>query len=85
MSLKAKTEWIVGLDDQEKKKMVELLAINNKVLDKLREIVYNTIKNDEKVKSTDYSDPSWSHKQAHLNGRADMARYILNLLEIKES
>lgn len=57
---------------------------SHKVLDRLQEICYNSITSEEKVKAVDYDSPSWSHKQAHLNGRIEAYREIVELLNISD-
>lgn len=80
-----KTIWFQDLKtSKEKEDFVNTLLNSQKVLDKLREIVYNMSIDREKVKSTDYDSPSWSHKQAHFNGEQAAYQKILDLLEFKE-
>lgn len=81
---RVKAPWYQGLNSKEKEDFVNTLLSSQKVLDKLREIVYNMSINEEKVKTIDYDSPSWSHKQAHLNGKLEAYRTVLDLLTFKE-
>lgn len=81
---KLKTVWFQDLPKADQENFKQLVLSSEKVLDKLRKIVYNMSIDEEKVKTVDYDSPSWSHKQAHLNGKAEAFREIMNLLEIKE-
>lgn len=38
----------------------------------------------ERPKADDYDCPSWSHKQAHLNGELAMLNKVTDLLTIKD-
>ena len=77
--------WLKDLkDSKEREEFTNTLLNSQKVLDKLSKIVYNMCIDGEKVKSTDYDSPSWSHKQAHLNGERAAYQKILSLLDFKE-
>jgi hypothetical protein len=52
------------------------------VLDRLKEIVYNTIKESE-IKTNDYSSPSWAYLQAHQNGRREALEEIIKLITVE--
>lgn len=77
-----KTEWLGSLRGEERENFKNSILSSKIVLDKLQEIVYNMYKKDESINSTDYDSPSWSHKQAHTNGRRDALRQILDLVTI---
>lgn len=57
---------------------------SEKVLDRAASIVYNMSIVESRTKSTDYDSPSWSHKQAHLNGRLEALREIASLLKVSD-
>ena len=76
--------WLTGLNPKEREEMKNFIVANEKVLDKLKEILYNIVVKKEEVKLDDYNNPSWSHKQAHLNGEQALARKMLEVLTIKE-
>lgn len=79
-----KVQWFQDLSSKEKEDFTNTLLSSEKVLDKLRKIVYNMCINEEKVKTIDYDSPSWSHKQAHMNGKLEAYRTVLDLLTFKE-
>ena len=79
-----KTAWFQDLPKADQENFKQLVLSSEKVLDKLRKIVYNMSIEEERVKTIDYDSPSWSHKQAHLNGKAEAFREIMNLLDFKE-
>lgn len=72
--------WLVEAEDAEyrKKEIIE----SEKVLDILKEIVYNIRRKKEKIRLEDYSQVDWSHKQAHLNGYNEALRHIESILDI---
>lgn len=76
--------WTHGLKGEEAKKMQELVVSNKFLLDRLVEILYNMQEKRESSVLADYDTPSWSHKQAHLNGEAAMIRKLADLIEVKE-
>jgi len=69
---------------QEREEIKNSLLSEQKVLDKLREILYNMQVSKEASVLADYDTPSWSHKQAHLNGEAAMLRKIIDIVTIRE-
>ena len=80
-----KAVWFQHLKDKtEQDKFRQMVLGSHKVLDRLQEICYNSITSEEKVKAVDYDSPSWSHKQAHLNGRIEAYREIVELLNISD-
>lgn len=75
-------DWIKDLPPNEKEEFIKSLRNSKIVLDKLREIVYNRGIKTEDVKSVDYDSPSWSHKQAHQNGKREAFQEVIKLLEV---
>lgn len=77
-------KWTAGLKAEEKQLMQDLLANNNKVLDKLSEICYNSIRDTESV-SSNYDNPNWALRQADLIGyRRAMENIIKLCTPVKE-
>jgi len=76
-----KTVWFQDLPKEEQEKFKELVLGSKKVLDKLSKIVYNMGVSGEKVNVDQYDSPSWSHKQAHLNGYNAALRDVLDILK----
>ncbi len=81
-NLKFDTRWFKNLNEEEREKLKSQLLGDKKTLDKLKEIVYNIVKNETDVRVKDYSSPSWLAEQAHRNGRVDAFRSILSLIEL---
>lgn len=80
-SRKVNLIWVKDLkNEEERTKFKETVLNSQKVLDKLREIVYNMSIDRERVKSTDYDSPSWAYKQAHLNGEQEAYRKVIEIL-----
>lgn len=80
-----KTVWLGNLKNEQRDAFRQSILQSKIVLDKLREIVYNKVKEAESVSIADYDAPSWSHKQAHTNGYNNALREILELLDIKDA
>jgi cellobiose-specific phosphotransferase system component IIA len=77
------TQWFSHLKDkQEQEQFKQNIRSSKNILDRAHEIVYNIVKNEELNSLHDYDSPSWSHKQAHLNGRREAFQEILKLLDI---
>ncbi len=72
------TKWIKGHSNQEKRKK-EILSYRNA----FDELTLLLTKEFEEV-SPDYDCPSWSHKQADVNGANRKLKQILDLINIKE-
>lgn len=79
-----KTEWFKDLPASEQDNFKKIVIGSKKVLDKLAEIVYNKSIVENRTATPDYDSASWSHKQAHLNGKAEAYREILELITIKD-
>lgn len=76
--------WTQGLKDQEKRDVEEIVKTSTILLDRLDKILYNMQESKETSVLPDYDSPSWSHKQAHLNGQLDMIRQLRNILTVRE-
>lgn len=85
MAQKIKDIWLKGAKTpQEREEIRNLLLGEQKVLDKLREILYNMQVSKDGSVLHDYDTPSWSHKQAHLNGENAMLKKIIDIVTITE-
>ena len=78
-----KTEWLGNLKGEDRDNFKNSILASKIVLDKLQEIVYNMYKKEESLSSIDYDSPSWSHKQAHTNGKREALKQILELVNIE--
>jgi hypothetical protein len=77
------TRWFQDLPKSEQEDFKKLVLGSQKVLDKLRKICYNTLKDGDQVKTNDYDSPSWAYKQAHLNGRREALEEIIQLISFE--
>ncbi len=76
------TFLLAGSSPQEHEQ-IKLFWLNNKiVLDKLVKMMYNMYTEVENVSTPDYDNPSWSHKQAHLNGKKEVIRSLIGYLSL---
>ncbi len=76
--------WTQGLQGQEKADVEALVKSNTILLDRLTKILYNMQVSREQSVLGDYDTPSWSHKQAHLNGESAVIKKLLDILEVRE-
>lgn len=73
--------WVKHLKDkQEQQDLEDLLRNTTRVLSRLRDILNEMEESTQRVREIDYNDPSWSHRQAHLNGERDAIRKIKDLI-----
>lgn len=76
------TKWFSHLPKSEQEEFKKYILSSQKVLDRLKEICYNTINDGVKTSFEDYDSPSWSHKQADLNGYLRAHRELIELLTL---
>lgn len=76
--------WTSGLKGRDKQEMEELVKTSTILLDRLSKILYNMQESKRKTVLADYDTPSWSHKQAHLNGELEVLRELQEILTIRE-
>ena len=79
------TRWLKDIPAEEVDAFKAQLISDKNTLDKLCKIVYNIVRNDGDIKSSDYDIPSWSHKQAHLNGRKEAFETVIALCWLDKS
>lgn len=80
------SRWIQGLKTPEEKvKVKEYLANSNFLLDKLKNILYNRIKEVRTTSSNDYETASWAYKQADQNGYLRAYEEIIKLITLDKS
>ncbi len=69
--------------DLEDKEAFEKLFRNNSIIrEQLSKVVAG--KRKEHIKTPDYDNPSWSHRQADLNGYNRALNEILDLIDLNE-
>ena len=76
--------WLTGLNGTEKDKMRQEVLNSQNLLDKLVEILYNMQEKKMDTVLGDYDTPSWSHKQAHINGQNAALRKVIEIITIRE-
>lgn len=77
-------KWYRNLPRDQWDERKQVVSRSKFILDIAREIVYNMSIETQKTSESDYDSPSWSHKQAHLNGKQEAYREIMAILTIKE-
>jgi hypothetical protein len=74
------SEWYVGTPDSEKEELKQYLLNSSRLFTLLKNMIQKRYDAEVGVKDTDYDSPSWSHKQAHVNGRLAALEEIYKLL-----
>lgn len=83
--LRIPEHWLKGSKTPEEREQIKKMVLGStNLLDKLREILYNMEEGKRGSVLLDYDTPSWSHKQAHLNGELAMIKKVIDLVTIKE-
>lgn len=72
--------WFRGLNKEDKEDRVKELLSYRNAFDALKEI----LEEHYKEYTPDYDCPSWSHKQADVNGHNRAIKKVINLITIKE-
>ena len=60
------------------------LAAGNRIVTALVAALEREIVELAKTSAADYDTPSWSHKQAHLNGKLDSLKHVTSMLKQKD-
>ena len=76
------SRWFSHLSSKEQEEFKKLVSGSHKVLDRLREICYNTIKNGVTAPKADYDSPSWAYKQADMIGYMRAHQELIDLLDV---
>lgn len=76
------SRWYSSLPKAEQEEFKKLVLGSQKVLDKLKEICYNTIQSGVQAPKADYDSPSWAFKQADANGYMRAYQEIYDLLNV---
>jgi hypothetical protein len=84
MAKRVNTAWTQGLSPDEKLKVEGAVLTDTILLDRLSKILYNMQEKRETTVLGDYDSPSWSHKQAHINGQLDVIKQLQEILSIQE-
>jgi hypothetical protein len=75
-------QWFQDLPKHDQEKFKETVLNSKIVLDKVAKVCYNKIIELDNVTTSDYDSPSWACKQAHLNGKREALKEILQLVDI---
>lgn len=72
--------WIQGIPEEKRADFVSSV-LSSPVTRKLREYLHNRLSSLElREEKNLYDNPSWSHKQAHINGNREIVKELLLLL-----
>jgi hypothetical protein len=75
------SEWLTQCQSEEEKEELRQYLLNSsRLFDLLKKMVQRRYDGEWGAKVADYDSPSWSHKQAHKNGRLDAYEEIFKLL-----
>jgi hypothetical protein len=75
------SEWFAKCEsEKDKEELKDYLLNSSRLMDQLKEMIQRRYDQEWGAKVTDYDSPSWSHKQAHKNGRLDAYEEIFKLL-----
>lgn len=84
MAKRVNSAWIQGLDADSKQKVESALQLDEIILDRLAKILYNMRESKTTTVLDDYDSPSWSHKQAHINGQLDIIDKLIAIVSPTE-
>lgn len=76
------TQWFSNLPKDKQEEFKKLVFSSQKVLDRAKEICYNTIQNGVLPSETDYDSASWAYKQADRNGYLRAYNELLQLFTL---
>lgn len=71
--------WFRGLS-KEDKELLQKQLINSMIKDRLVDVIIPYLEGQIKPSKIDYDCPSWSHKQAHVNGMTEVLTTLKSLL-----
>jgi len=75
------SEWFAKCEtDEEKEELRSYLLNSSRLFDLLKSMIQRRYNQEGGAKVVDYDSPSWSHKQAHKNGRIDAYEEVYKLL-----
>jgi hypothetical protein len=75
------SEWFKKCEnDEEKEELRQYLLNSSRLTDMLKEMLQRRYDGEWGASVADYDNPSWSHKQAHKNGRLAAYEEIYKLL-----
>lgn len=77
------SDWFRKTSDPDDKKATEqAIRQAGPVLEILRELLTNRLRNISRPKEETYTNPSWAYFQAHRNGRIEDLEYVIKLVTL---
>ncbi len=70
--------WFNGLDENKKTALQQILSEDNLILDRLKELCYNTL-NELETQQMDFKTPEWAYRQAALLGERKALKRVIAL------
>lgn len=77
-------QWFASETQENKEIIKKTLESDKIILDKLSKMLYNMYIENRDIVHKDYDCPSWSHKQAHLNGFLECLRKVQDLITFED-
>lgn len=75
------SEWFAKCEsDEDKEELRQYLQNSSRLFDLLKNMIQRRYDQEWGAKVADYDSASWSHKQAHKNGRSDAFEEIYKLI-----
>tara|TARA_R110002020_G_scaffold285675_3_gene501204 strand:+ start:853 stop:1101 length:249 start_codon:yes stop_codon:yes gene_type:complete len=65
---------------EDRARVAEIVEKSDFLLDILAKVCYNIIRESQNITKSDYSSPSWSHEQAHRNGKVEALTDFLKII-----
>lgn len=74
------SEWLAKCEnDEDKEELKQYLLNSSRLFDLLKDMLQRRYDQEWGARLVDYDSASWSHKQAHKNGRMDALEEIYKL------
>ena len=75
------SEWLTSCkSDEDKEELKQYLLNSSRLFDLLKDMIQRRYDQECGAKVIDYDSQSWSHKQAHKNGRLNALEEVFKLL-----
>ena len=78
------TQWFNNLPKAEQEDFKKTILASQIVVDRLREMCYNKVKNGEVFSTSEYDTASWAYKQADRNGYLRAYNELISLLTFSD-
>lgn len=70
--------WFNGMAEQKRSALTQILSEDNLILDRLKELCYNTL-NELDIVAQDFNSPNWAMRQAAIVGEKKALKRIIAL------